>query len=63
MGKIEVIYYINRGSGKTLQIIISKKLSISFSEDRLCLSPDEMLHYAAFPLGFHCLPKYPYREG
>ena len=23
--------------------------------------PDEMLHYAAFHLGLHCLQKYPYR--
>ena len=23
--------------------------------------PDEMLHYAAFHLGLHCLPKYPFR--
>ena len=23
--------------------------------------PDEMQHYAAFHLGFHCLPKYPFR--
>ena len=23
--------------------------------------PDEMQHYAAFHLGLHCLPKYPFR--
>ena len=23
--------------------------------------PDEMPHYAAFHLGLHCLPKYPFR--
>ena len=23
--------------------------------------PDEMQHYAAFYLGLHCLPKYPFR--
>ena len=23
--------------------------------------PDEMQHYAAFHLGFHCLSKYPFR--
>ena len=23
--------------------------------------PDEMQHYAAFHLGLHCMPKYPFR--
>ena len=25
--------------------------------------PDEMPHYAAFHLGLHCLPRYPFRGG
>ena len=25
------------------------------------VDPDEMQHYAAFHLGLHCLPKYPFR--
>ena len=35
-------------------------------EGHFCLSkqcrPDEMLHYAAFYLGLHCLPKYSLRS-
>ena len=26
-----------------------------------CADPDEMQHYAAFHLGLHCLPKYPFK--
>ena len=26
------------------------------------VDPDEMLHYVAFHLGLHCLPKYSYRS-
>ena len=26
------------------------------------VDPDEMLHYAAFHLGLHCLPKYAFRS-
>ena len=41
------------------------KYYISFSEDRFVLAnsadPDEMPHHAAFHLGLHCLPKYPFR--
>ena len=44
------------------QVIIFSKYGISVSEDCFCLSkqcsPDEMLHFAAFHLGLHCLPKY-----
>ena len=47
------------------QVIILKKCYISFSKIDFVLAnsadPDEMLHYAAFHLGLHCLPKYPYR--
>ena len=48
------------------QVIISPKIIVF-----ICLKidfvfansadPDEMLHYAAFHLGLHCLPKYPFR--
>ena len=39
-------------------IFLSLKINfvLAYSAD-----PDEMLHNAAFHLGFHCLPKYPYR--
>ena len=46
------------------QVQISKFYSISVPEDCFYLSKlnsaeiDEMLHYAAFHLGLHCLPKY-----
>ena len=43
------------------QVTIPKK-KISFSEDDFVIANsadlDEMLHYAAFHLGLHCLPKY-----
>ena len=59
-GWLENIVYI-----EGLQVIISKKYCISFSEDRFILAnsvhPDEMLHNAAFHLCFHCLQKYPIR--
>ena len=40
---------------------------ISFSVEKIgfvlasSADPDEMLHYAAFHLGFNCLPKYPFK--
>ena len=47
------------------QAIVSRKYYISFSEDRFALAksvdPVEMPHYAAFHLGLHSLPKYPFR--
>ena len=43
--------------------LISPKI-LSFSEDPFGLNdsadPDEMLPYAAFHLGLHCLQKYPF---
>ena len=42
----------------------NKKYYISFSEDLFCVAnnadPDEMPHNAAFHLGLHCLPNYPF---
>ena len=46
------------------QVIISKKFVFSLKIDFVtanCADPDEMLHYAAFDLGLHCLPKYQFR--
>ena len=51
------------------QAMITKTVSynncISLSEDRFCLKanivdPDEMPHNAAFHMGDHCLPLYPF---
>ena len=43
--------------------IKGSQVTISVSEDYFCLSSkiDEVLHYGAFHLGLHCLPKYPFR--
>ena len=42
-----------------------EKYSIFMSRSFFALTnsvdPDEMPHYAAFHLGLHCLPKYPFR--
>ena len=47
------------------QVEFSELMSISVPEDCFNLSeqcrPDEMRHSAAFHLGLHCLPKYPFR--
>ena len=51
---------------KGSQLEISKHLCYSVPEDCIYLSnsagPDEMLHFAAFHLGLHCLPKYPFSK-
>ena len=56
---LSIIYF--KGS----QVIISQILCISVIDVVLILAnsedPDEMQHYAAFHLGLHCLPKYPFR--
>ena len=48
-----------------LQVIVSKKI-IFLSQKIHFVSansadPDEIMHYAAFHLGLHCLPKYMFR--
>ena len=48
------------------QVIILKKIIVflSLKIDFVLansVDPDEMLHYAAFHLGLHCLPNYPFR--
>ena len=49
---------------KGLPIKIEIKCFISVPENGFILAnstdPDEMLPYAAFHLGLHCLPKYPF---
>ena len=50
---------------KGSQVIISKKnmIFLSLKIDLVLANsadPDEMPHYAAFHLGLHCLPKYPF---
>ena len=56
-----IVYY--EGS----QVIISQLNCIPFSEIVFVLANsvefDEKLQYAAFNLGFHCLPKYAFRRG
>ena len=51
---------------KGSQVIISNENCISFSEIVFVLAnsvdPDEMLHYAAFHLGLHYLPRYTLRS-
>ena len=53
------------------QVIIpqpQKIYRISFSEDLIdfvlanSADPDEMQHHAAFHMGIHCLPKYPFKD-
>ena len=39
-------------------IFLSLKIDFALANS---VNPDEMPHYAAFNLGFHCLPKYPFR--
>ena len=49
---------------KGSQVIISAKNCISLKIDFVLANsadPDEMPHYAAFHLGLHCWPKYPFR--
>ena len=45
--------------------VIIKKYCILLSEDLFtfasCVDPEEMQHFAAFHLGFHCLQKYSFR--
>ena len=49
------------------QVIISPK-NITFLSLKIdfvlanSADPDEMLHYAVFHLGLHCLPKYPFKH-
>ena len=54
------IVYINGVTDYNFQI------KLHFSEIVFVLAnsvdPDEMLHYAAFHLGLHCLPKYALRS-
>ena len=38
-------------------VLLSLKMAYSADPDK----SDEMQHYAAFHLGLHCLPKYPFR--
>ena len=39
-------------------IFLSLKMDLVLANSA---DPDEMLHYAAFHLGLHCLPRYPFR--
>ena len=39
-------------------IFLSRKVVLILANSA---GPDEMQHYAAFHLGLHCLPKYPFR--
>ena len=38
-------------------VFLSLKVILILANDA---NPDEMKHYAAFHLGLHCLPKYPF---
>ena len=40
-------------------VFLSLKVVLILANSAL---PDEMQHYAAFHLGLHCLPKYPFRD-
>ena len=52
-----VHYYILRGQRSEFpKYDVFKSLKISAKS----VDPDEMQHYAAFHLGLHCLPKYPF---
>ena len=45
------------------QVVIKKNVFLSLTIDFVLANnadPDEMLHYAAFHLGLHCLLKYPF---
>ena len=44
---------------KKMIIILSLKINFVLANS---VDPDEMLHYPAFHLGLHCLPKYPFRS-
>ena len=44
------------GSKVLLYVYLCEDFALTSSAE-----PDERLHYAAFHLGLHCLPKYPFR--
>ena len=50
---------------KGSQVKVTKLCCISISEHCLNIAnsadPDKMQHYAAFHMGLHCLPQYPFR--
>ena len=56
-----MVHYINLGvTGYNFQKkIVFYSLTINFVLANSA-DPDEMPHYAAFHLGLHCLPKYPF---
>ena len=43
-------------AGRT--VVLSLKVVLILANN---VGPDEMQHHAAFHLGLHCLPKYPFR--
>ena len=45
----------HRSKFLNFNIFLSQKIGFIFANSA---DPDEMLHYAAFHLGHHCLPKY-----
>ena len=60
MSRWFIIY--NEGSQVTiLKNIVFPSLKIDLVLTK-GIDPDEMPHYAAFHLGFHCLPKYQFRS-
>ena len=52
--------YISSGIGRISLKNVLQSLKIVFILANSA-GPDEMLRFAAFNLGFHCLPKYPIR--
>ena len=55
-----------RGGSRTFVTILCaitlKSKFLNFTEETNSADPDEMQHSAAFHLGLHCLPKYPFRD-
>ena len=48
----QVEFFLNYSVFLSLKVVLILANSVD---------PDEMQHYAAFHLGLHCLPKYPFR--
>ena len=58
--KMYIYIYIEGSYFKISKIIIFLSLKIVFVSPN-CADPDEMPHFAAFHLGFHCLQGYRFR--
>ena len=58
MGSSDIYLRGHRSEFLNYDLFLSQRIGFTLTNS---VDPDEMQHYAAFYLGLHCLPKYPFR--